>query len=250
MMNFRQLALSGALAMMTSAANAASLDFEGILAMQGPLPGNTIVAPGVTVTLGGSGANTLGLYDSSCRGAGCTGGDSDLSTGSNIPGADDTPEENFVLISAEGSGSTFGDRVGRPIFTFTYDIPTFINSFVLVDIDEVATAVQAIFHFSDGSVDRFNGTNATSVINPGANNSHSTFDIATIAANLNMPQFLKPVDAFKIAFGQNDQGGNAQTISGAVASVSATPVPVPAALPLLASGLGLMGWLSRRRKAA
>jgi hypothetical protein len=37
------------------------------------------------------------------------------------------------------------------------------------------------------------------------------------------------------------------TTSGEV-SITASPVPLPAALPLFAGGLGLMGWMARRRR--
>ncbi|RKF16018.1 hypothetical protein D6850_00115 [Roseovarius spongiae] len=35
-----------------------------------------------------------------------------------------------------------------------------------------------------------------------------------------------------------------------VAGATATPVPIPASLPLLVGGLGLMGWVARRRRKA
>lgn len=239
-MRIQTMITAAAIAASATAASAATLDFEGVLASQGAVPGNTISGPGVTVTLGGSNATTLGLYDSSCR-MNCTGGDDDLATGAGITappinaGAD-TPDENFILISSEGSGPTFGDRVGSPDFIFTYDTPSFIDEFVLIDIDENPNRVTARFDFADGSSSAFDGTNATSVINAGVDNSYSVFDIAMIDA-----AFVKPVNAFTIEF---------NSISGGVASVSATPVPVPAALPLLAGGLGLLGWVSRRRRAA
>ncbi len=235
-------------------ANAATLNFEGVttsggLNQQGAIAGTEI--PGVTITLGGSGADTLGLYDSSCR-TDCTGGDADLATGSGIvaisPGNTnqqaqvDTPEEGFILISAEGSGASFGDRVGSPVFSFAFDTPSFIDSFVLVDIDENPANVSVTFNFADGGASLgFDGTAATTVLNAGRNNSWSEFVVADIAANLALGGLLNPVSSFDIAF---------DDISGGVASIHATPVPVPAALPMLLGGLGMLGWVSRRRKAA
>lgn len=250
-------ALTGAFMIATTAASAATLNFEGIttsggLGQQGTISGTEI--PGVTISLSGNNAGMLGLYNSACRqdnsAPNCTGGDADLATGAGLAssgtaplGTVDTPAEGFILISSEGSGGTFGDKVGSPLFTFEFAVPTFINSFVLIDIDENPNQVQAIFTFSDGSpILSFSGSKATSVLNAGKDNSYSLFDIAAIAgSDLLLAGLLAPVDKFQIQF---------NSISGGIASIHATPVPVPAALPLLVSALGLMGWLSRHRKTA
>ena len=245
--------LTGAV-LTTGGASAATINFEDIttsggLGKQGTITGTEI--PGVTITLGGANAGALGLYDSSCRPNSanpCTGGDEDLATGDGIIGIGanpkptvNTPAEGFILISSAGSGATFGDKVGSPLFTFIFDVPTFINSFVLIDIDENPANVQATFNFTGGGMLSFDGTKATSVLNAGRNNAHSTFDIALIAGMAGFGGLLAPVDSFAIQF---------NNISGGIASLHTTPVPVPAALPLMLAGIGALAWAGRRRRAA
>ena len=242
-----------ALAMTAGTAGASTLDFEGVFTSpaQGTILGTEF--PGVTISLSGTNAGTLGLYNSACRSdasaPNCTGGDKDLATGANLAssgtakaGTADTPAEGYILISSSGSGDSFGDKVGSPLFTVLFDVPSIISRFVLIDIDENPTRVSMSFHFADGSpTASFNGTNATTVINPGKDNAWAEFDVAMISEDLGT-DFLKPVTSFKIQFDR---------ISGGIASVTATPIPLPAGLPLLVSGLGLMGWIGhRRRKAA
>jgi hypothetical protein len=249
-MNIKTLGLACAVAMGASTVSSATLDFEGVFTSptQGTITGSEFT--GVNISLSGTDAGVLGLYDSSCR-TNCTGGDLDLATGSGITAPpikadENTPAENYILISSDGSGSGFGDKVGKPRFTFTFDVASVIESFVLIDIDEVRTAVSFFFQFADGSGTKsFNATNATTVFNNGEDNSWSAFDVAAIAANLGDADFLKPVSVFEIQFGTANQN-----ISGGIASVTYAPVPVPAALPLMVGALGLLGWAARRRKAA
>lgn len=243
----RQFAIVAAATLSFDAVNAASINFEGI-GPQGVIAGTEI--PGVTISLAGAGAGALGIYDSSCR-SDCTGGDADLATGDGIvaisPGnaspkaTVDTPAEGFILISSEGSGASFGDKVGSPLFTFTFDMPTFIESFVLIDIDENPNKVSAIFNLTSGGMLSFDGNKATSVLNAGRNNSYSEFDIALIAGMPGFEGLLGPVDSFQIQF---------SNISGGIASIHATPVPVPAALPLMAAGVAALAFAGRRRRAA
>lgn len=67
----------------------------------------------------------------------------------------------------------------------------------------------------------------------------------TTFADLSAASFMN-VQSFTLAF--DDNGNNAKQFY--LASVVATPVPLPAALPLLLAGLGGMAWVGRRRKAA
>lgn len=245
-MNMKTLGLACAVALGASTVSAATLDFEGVFTSpsQGTITGTEF--SGVNISLGGTGTGVLGLYDSSCR-TNCTGGDLDLATGSGITAApidadEDTPAENYILISSEGSGNSFGDKVGKPTFTFNFDVASVIESFVLIDIDEPQTSVSFLFHFADGSpTASFNGQAATTVLNPGENNSWEEFDVTMIAASLGNSDFLKPVSKFEVQYSGN---------SGAIASITYAPIPVPAALPLMACALGLLGWAARRRKAA
>lgn len=120
--------------------------------------------------------------------------------------------------------------------------PSVIDRFSLIDIDEVGSRVSATFGFADGSTRAISGSDASDVLNLGKNNSHSTFVMSVVAANLGLPSLLNPVSSFSIAF---------DNISGGIASIEAAPaaVPVPAAFSLLASALGVMGWIAFCRRA-
>lgn len=250
-MNLRSFGLACTVALSANAAGAVSLDFEGVFTPGLAVPDQGFITgtefAGVTITLGGADAGQLGLYDSSCR-SNCTGNtsatDNDLATGTNITNppinaSENTPAENHVLINAEQTNSGFGDIDGDSVFTFTFDVPSIIKSFVLIDIDENFQDVAISFNYTNGTTPSvLDEGDATSILNSGADNSWSEFDIAILA--LNDPNLLLPVSSLEIAF---------DGISGGIASIHATPVPVPAALPLLVSGLGLMGWMARRRKA-
>ncbi len=67
----------------------------------------------------------------------------------------------------------------------------------------------------------------------------------TTFALLSAASFMD-VQSFTLAF--DDDGNNAEQFY--LASVVATPIPVPAALPLLIAGIGSMAWVGRRRKTA
>lgn len=69
--------------------------------------------------------------------------------------------------------------------------------------------------------------------------SQTTFAILSGASFVN-------VQSFTLAF-DDDQNTAEQFY---LASVVATPIPVPAAFPLLIAGLGSMAWVGRRRKTA
>ena len=233
----------GAGLLSTGTAGAAILDFEGVFTAptQGFISGNEFA--GVTIAISGAGAGQLGLYNSACR-DNCTGGDLDLATGAGITAApisagEDSPAEDYLLISGAVTNNGFGDQVGSPLFTFSFDVPNVVTRVVLIDIDENPDNVSMIFEFADGSPSAsFDGTNASMVLNPGENNSWGMYDIAAISALLGI-DFLRPVSAFKIQY---------SSISGGIASITSTPVPTPTALPLLAGGLALMGWMARHRR--
>jgi hypothetical protein len=190
----------------------------------------------------GSTPYKLGVYNSACR-TDCTGNDDDLATGSGITNppinaVEDTPAEDYILITPQGSDSEFGDRVSKALFTFSFDMPSLVKNLVLIDMDEnnVPNIVSMIFNFSDGTMGSFFANKATSVLNAGENNAYSFFDIENDA---DLMGFYKPVNSFAIQYGTNTSG----TISGGIAGFAFTPapIPVPAALPLLAGALGMLG---------
>lgn len=126
-------------------------------------------------------------------------------------------------------------------------MPGVVKNLMLIDIDEGVnqSLVNFTFNFSDGKMSSFLGTLTTSVLNANENNSYSFFDIENDG---DLMGFYKPVDSFSIQFGKSSGGGISRGIAGF--AFTPAPIPVPAALPLLAGALGMLGWAARRRKAA
>ena len=90
----------------------------------------------------------------------------------------------------------------------------------------------------------------------GANSISGSFDITASgdSAATSLPMFLTYLGGFGIDLGLDPAGPLAAVPDGVgfAASATLTPVPLPAALPLLGGGLalfGLMGWRKRRKAA-
>ena len=93
-------------------------------------------------------------------------------------------------------------------------------------------------------------------IAPGANSIEGSFDVTATggSAATSLPMFLTYLGGFGIDLGLDPAGPLAAVPDqvGFAASATLTPVPLPAALPLLGGGLalfGLMGWRKRRKAA-
>lgn len=218
------ISLALSLAMVAGVAQAASFDFEG-----GPGVGPITGAEFAGVTLSTTAANGLALFNSNCGadfpGTPCTGGDGDLATGPTFG----TVPQGLVLINWDGDTPDVGDDAAGGAITFNFATPSFVNEIALIDIDENPLQLGLSFLLTAGGVLSFTGADATSTIGSGDNS--MTFFTGLTSA---------PVSSLTLSF---------NSISGAVAYVDATPVPVPAALPLLAAALGLTGWLGRRRRS-
>lgn len=209
------------------AAQATTFDFEGGPGV-GPIVGNEFGG----VTLSTTNANGLALFNSNCGtdfpGTPCTGGDTDLATGPSFG----TVPQGLVLINWDGDAADVGDDAAGGVISFDFLSPLFIKEIALIDIDENPAQLGLTFRLAGGGMSMFTGNDATSTIGSG-NNSMTFFTGLENGLVLGLD----------IAFNK---------ISGAVAYVETAPapVPVPAALPMLISALGLTGWLARRRRAA
>ncbi|MEM8843983.1 MAG: VPLPA-CTERM sorting domain-containing protein [Pseudomonadota bacterium] len=165
----------------------------------------------------------LMLYDSDCVGAGCSGGDDDLSTVGKSFMKDDErvegPFGNILIISEDNDvgdpdDSRFGGKISG---SFGVDITAI--TIVYIDFEE-----------SGSTLTMFNeGMEIVSAVIPSVPNG----EISTIG-------FMGGLyDEFEL-----DLVG-----SGGIVEIHYTPVPIPAALPLFMAGLvGLMGL--RKKKSA
>lgn len=192
--------------------------------------------------------NTLALFNSNCGpdfGVNCTGGDPDLATG---PTYGTTPQGR-VLIIQENAGGVPDDALAGGTIRFDFDRLMQVKSVELLDLDESAITVGQIdfrFFYSDNT---FSDIFVENLV--GLGGAIDLLSFATVTGDNELRRlsftggaasFAKNVIGFSITY---------NNISGAIASITYAPVPVPAALPLLAGGMavfGFMGW--RRRRAA
>jgi len=198
---------------------------------------------GVSIALKNAGTNSLALFDSTCRFQfnantynpgedACTGGDPDLGTAAELG----TGPQDLVLIANEGTDADPDDFAGTYEFEYTFSAPdgVLIEQIEMLDLDGAEDiAFSALFLGEDPADGPVTLTEASVdlVGTPTTDNSlrRYTFDDT------------RAVEVFYIEF---------KGTSGAVGSMEFTPqvVPVPAALPLMLGGLGLLGMIGLRRR--
>lgn len=224
----RALALGTVLCLTTSVASAAILDFEGndsgdIL--------NSFSVDGITGSIAavgfGKGSDIAMVFDTDDF----TGGDDDLEapfyaelTGSNPPkgtpvdGTAELSPGNVLIISEDGDADDPDDNGQGGTITFTFDsLVTFMGFDVLDDVTNFTVTA--------------NTNDTTGPISLAYDNQFQSF------ADLNWAGVSEVVFDFGSA-------------SGAIDNIAfeATPVPVPASLPLLAAGFGIFGLMKRKRR--
>lgn len=228
-----------------------SLGFESGGLSAGNITGSETVFTdaGVSIALKNAGTNSLALFDSTCKfqfngtdntsgttytpgEAACTGGDPDLGTAQALG----TGPQGLVLIANEGTDTDPDDFAGTYEFEYTFSAPdgVLIEQIEMLDLDGAEDiAFSALFLGEDPDAGPVTLTEPTVdlVGTPTTDNSlrRYTFDDT------------RAVEVFYIEF---------KGTSGAVGSMEFTPrvVPVPAALPLMLGGLGLLGMIGLRRR--
>lgn len=212
-------------------AMAATLDFDtqngntGIGA--GNITGNEFTDFGVTI----SSAKQLALFNSNCgadfdNSCKTTGTDKDLATG---PQFGTAPQGNVLILNG-GTNAKPNDDASGGTFRFDFEQAVTFDAVSLLDLDEkkAEDKVTFTFSFADLTVQTFTGLSGT-LLNPSfpGDNSLRTFAFG-----------LEDVTRLDIGF---------KNVSGAVASLDYAPVPLPAGLVLILTGMGALGLASRTR---
>lgn len=224
------LAFGGFVSGHVGAAHAMTLNFEtdasGSALKPGPFDGATAYRK-FGITLSSTGGN-LYLFNSNCGsdfpGVSC-GSDGDLATG---PKFGTTPQGNVLIIQDPGQDSKIPNDANRGgKITFDFEKPTTLRRIAILDNDDAGENGGGAFL----QIFRKDGSSSELEVPTGGDNLLSTRAFGNLGK-----------DAIKLVV--NFPG------SGAIASLTLAPVPVPAALPLLLSAIAWLGWIVRRRRPA
>ena len=209
-------------------ASAVTIDFEtdgngAALADDAFIVGNEWANFGISIS---SSNDPLRLFNSNCGPGTCSGGDDDLATGADFGnGQGFVPAQGNVLIRHEGpEGNPPDDSGDAGTIRFDFDGHVRLISIALLDNDNGAGITLNIFKNNSAVV-------SESILRPRFefDNSFETFLFAGDATAVTRLDVVFPS-------------------SGAIAALTVSPVPLPAALPLLLSALGWLGWAARRRR--
>lgn len=222
---YKGLGLTAAVAMVglfTGAASAAVIDFDALDASAGQaVPLTSISEDGFTFDLTFTGGSAgPAVFDTTCTGYGggdgCN-GDADLQP--TVQGENGVSGNVLILQSSTTGAPVPNDFAGggRIGFTLTSGPAFFLTGFSAVD-DEMFSAID-----TDGST-------VLGSIMLGSDNETGALTFRSSRIDVG--------DTFYF-----DYAG-----SGGIDSLTTTPVPVPAALPLALSAFGALAWIGRRKR--
>jgi len=229
--------LAGATVASGALAEVIVLDFENLAA--GQRVDGRINSTVSLSTSGGAGEGII--FDTRMP----TSGDGDLVPEVNrTPGVSPEPFGNVLIVAERLTDSNMDGLVDNPddnggggVFRFDFDVESTFFGFAALDVTDGAGSV---------TIDLFSG-----------DNSIFSFTIDDVAgAGVDLVTDIGDNVFFGLyenIFGENGISGVTAaeitlTGSGGIDGLSYAPVPVPAALPLMATALGFGGFVSRRRK--
>lgn len=171
----------------------------------------TVIGQGNT----GGNPRDLMIFDSNCSGAGCSGGDPDLSTTSTINA------NNILIISEDNDSADPDDSAAGGTIVIKFDTDVTSITGTTVDIGDSDNGPNFFQAFLDGAP-------------------VETMNLALMQGDNNIQSrtFTGLFDEIRLSLAG----------SGALASLEFTPVPLPAALPLFMAGL--LGLFGMRRRAS
>lgn len=211
------------------AAAAMTIDFDTGNAgatSPGNIAGTEFSDLGVTVSTVNPNNNPLALFNSNCGpdfpGVPCSGNDGDLASG---PTFGTAPQGNVLIINGGSSANPNDDPDGGS-FIFGFNPLVSVNFVDILDLDEDVDPIFT-FTFDDSSTAEITADMVALLGTETGDNSlrrYSFSEMRVSSLEVNLPD-----------------------VSGAVAALNVTPIPVPAALPLVLTGLGLLRLAARRR---
>ena len=212
--------------------------------------GAAVVAIGVVATAGASQAATLGSLSLSLTNglfvnADANGGQSisaDYVFSNTLPGGDVLAQYDISAALSINGSSVFGGTLPLGVVTLN-EIENGVNFLIApLTVSDVATFLASLPSLAGTTINLF-----------GADIDVDLFTFTGDASGGSGSfLFSSPDDENYFDFIEDilDNGGPVSAEFAASASLTASVVPVPAALPLLGSGILLLGFVARRRRAA
>ena len=206
------------------------------------MPSLAFASP-ININSTGNGSTTDGTvdpnwtYTSSVNGTGqglvANNSGVDFFNGANsVPWVADSTSSSWIVDNTANSSS------GGPPLSFS-------TTFSLAGLNPLTASLSGAWAIDDTGVLLLNGNNIAILGTPG----FSWDALTAFSVSGSSGFFLPGLNVLSAALTSNDnffEGTNVQVTGTADALISATPIP--AALPLFAGGLGLMGFLARRKK--
>ncbi|MEM6649507.1 MAG: VPLPA-CTERM sorting domain-containing protein [Pseudomonadota bacterium] len=219
--------MTGALALsMTAFAPSAmaavqTVDFEGLSA--GTVVTNQL-SPLLTVSAtnkNGNQARQAMIFDTN----NFTGEDDDLAAPITDMGGQSKDFGNVLIISEDNNASDPDDAAAGGIIEFVFGVSTTVFSLDAIDINDQEGIEVTLFDENDVQI-------GLPIVNTFtlADNQFMTLDLGAVQGVVRMLVRLES--------------------SGAIDNLVVDPVPLPAALPFMATGLAGLAWMRRRRKVA